>query len=144
MMKKIIIALYVVMIGLVSYAETPLVYEGSVSGNVSSGDFAPYYIMSNNGGVLTQPDAVLMRLDATKEMDKRSRFSYGFGLSAIGGWQSEYKQYCCTRRVYAQSSRRESLGISVATSIRRGKVQRRFFDHGIERIPFTFAYREVR
>ena len=93
MMKKIIIALYVVMIGLVSYAETPLVYEGSVSGNVSSGDFAPYYIMSNNGGVLTQPDAVLMRLDATKEMDKRSRFSYGFGLSAIGGWQSEYKQY---------------------------------------------------
>ena len=92
-MKKIIIALYVVMIGLVSYAETPLVYEGSVSGNVSSGDFAPYYIMSNNGGVVTQPAAVLMRLDATKEMDKRSRFSYGFGLSAIGGWQSEYKQY---------------------------------------------------
>ena len=74
-------------------AETPLVYEGTVSGNAGSGDFAPSYMMSGNGGVLTQPKAFSLQLKAEKELDLSRRFSYAFGVEGIAGHASAFEQY---------------------------------------------------
>lgn len=82
-----------VMTAVAATAETPLVYEGGVSGNAGSGDFAPYYMMSNIGGTITQPNALTLRLKAEKELDLGNRFSYAFGADVVGGYASAYEQY---------------------------------------------------
>lgn len=77
----------------VASAEAPLQVEGSVSANAGSGDFAPYFMMANRGGTLTQPKAVELRVKALKDFDLSERFSYGFGADLVGGYQSKYTQY---------------------------------------------------
>lgn len=60
-----------------------------------SGDFAPYYIMSNRHGVLTQSKDALLDLKLTHDWDSSRRFSYGFGAEVIGGYSSstDYMRY---------------------------------------------------
>ncbi len=93
-MKKLKLTVAAIMLTATGlWAEQPLVVEGSVSGNAGSGDFAPYYMMSNEGGVLTQPKALTLRAKAHKELDLSKRFSYAFGADVVGGYASEYSQY---------------------------------------------------
>lgn len=70
-------------------------YRISLTANAGNGDFAPYYMMSNVHGTLTQPYSTLLRASAEKKMDTSQRFSYGFGLDVIGGYTSktEYARY---------------------------------------------------
>ena len=94
MNKKLIIATLVAFSAIgVASAEAPLQVEGSVSANAGSGDFAPYFMMANRGGTLTQPKAVELRVKALKDFDLSERFSYGFGADLVGGYQSKYTQY---------------------------------------------------
>ena len=94
MNKKSIIATLVAFSAIgVASAEAPLQVEGSVSANAGSGDFAPYFMMANRGGTLTQPKAVELRVKALKDFDLSERFSYGFGADLVGGYQSKYTQY---------------------------------------------------
>lgn len=51
-------------------------------------DFAPYYIASNNHGILTQSKNALLRLGARHDMDTTRRFSYGFGIDFLAGYGS--------------------------------------------------------
>lgn len=76
-------------------AETPLCYRAEVSGTVGTGDFTPYYIMSNNGGVRTQAFSGNLRAAAHKDFDLSRRFSYSFGADVIGGYASsvDYLRY---------------------------------------------------
>lgn len=53
-----------------------------------SGDFAPYYIASNNHGILTQSKDALLRLSLDKKPDTKKRFSYGFGVDFLTGYAS--------------------------------------------------------
>lgn len=92
-MRKIVLLAAAALFTAAASAENPLRYEASVSGNGGSGDFAPYYMMSNNGGVLTQPNALTLRVKAWKELDLGRRFSFSFGADALGGYASEYTQY---------------------------------------------------
>ena len=82
-------------IAAVAISETPLNYQGEVFGSVGNGDLAPYYMMSNNGGVLTQPDNAIFRVKAWKDFDLSKRFSYSFGADFLTGYSSEtdYMQY---------------------------------------------------
>lgn len=52
------------------------------------GDFAPYYIMSNRNGILTQSKDALLDLKLSHDWDGSRRFSYGFGVEVIGGYSS--------------------------------------------------------
>lgn len=76
-------------------AETPLEVKGELFGNVGSGDFAPYYMMSNNGGVLTQSKTFAARASVKKDLDLSKRFSYSFGVDALAGASSstDYIRY---------------------------------------------------
>lgn len=60
-----------------------------------SGDFAPYYIASNNHGILTQSKDALLRLSLDKKTDTSRRFSYGFGVDFLAGYASstDYLRY---------------------------------------------------
>lgn len=69
-------------------ATCPVNYKGEIIANAGSGNFAPYYIASNNYGILTQPRSTLARGAAWKEMETGERFSYGFGIDIIGGYAS--------------------------------------------------------
>lgn len=53
-----------------------------------SGGFAPYYIASNNHGILTQSGDALLRLSLDKSPDSTKRFSYGFGVDFLTGYAS--------------------------------------------------------
>ena len=72
-------------------AETPLNYEGELLGTAGKSDsgLAPYYIMSNNGGVVTQSKTLNFRAKAWKDLDLSRRFSYSFGADFVTGAASE-------------------------------------------------------
>lgn len=92
---KVILAFFAMNAVLVAYAGYPINYDATLWGNAGSGDFAPYYIASNNHGLLTQKNSALLRLGAWRDMDMSKRFSYGFGLSVVSGYGSEtgYERY---------------------------------------------------
>lgn len=72
--------------------------EASVTGSLGSGDFAPYYISSNNHGVLTQTSNALLRLKATSPLRTEGTWGYGFGVDVITGLSSstDYSRYNAT------------------------------------------------
>ena len=91
MNKRLIsIIMSALLVGVIS-AETPLHYEGELLGTVGKSDsgLAPYYIMSNNGGVVTQSKTMNFRAKAWKDLDLSRRFSYSFGADFITGASSE-------------------------------------------------------
>ena len=64
-------------------------YEVEAVFNTSSGRLAPYYIMSNRHGMLTQRHDAILDLSASKSLKLSERFSYGFGAEAVVGYQSK-------------------------------------------------------
>lgn len=71
-------------------------YGASASVNLStSGNFAPYYISSNNRGITTQADAIQTGAYIVRELRRNTRFSYGFGVEAITGCNkaTDYARY---------------------------------------------------
>lgn len=73
--------------------ELQLNYSAEMIGAVGSGEFAPYYIMSNRHGILTQSSDALLDLRLSKNCDVERSFSYGFGAELIGGYASSTDYY---------------------------------------------------
>ena len=95
-MKKKFISLMVLCFCVVGVkAQKELEYRAEIMANAGSGSFAPYYIMSNNHGILSQPFSALAKIELKKEMDYKERFSFGYGASVLGGYQEavEYSRY---------------------------------------------------
>lgn len=93
MNKRTLTAALSALVVAVASAEAPLVVDGTVEASAGSGDFAPYFMMSNRGGTLTRPYSAQMRANAHKDFDLGERFSYSFGVELVGGYQSKYTQY---------------------------------------------------
>ncbi len=91
-------------------AELPVEVGGSITANVGSGEFAPYYLMSNNFGVFTQPYSALARVSAVKKTDFGERFSFGFGADIIGGYFSSrgYERFSTEADIMVMIQRRPS------------------------------------
>jgi hypothetical protein len=64
-------------------ADSSVSYEAETYVNAGKGDLAPYFITSNNGGVVTQPFTLMERAKLEKELVADDRFEYGFGIDAI-------------------------------------------------------------
>lgn len=69
-------------------AETPLGWEASVTGNASTGKFAPYFIGSLNNGRLVRAGNFLLEARAEVAVDRSRRFSWGAGIDLVGGYSS--------------------------------------------------------
>ena len=88
-LKKALSVLLFTAISLAAAAEYPLDYEVEFSANAGSGNFAPYYIASNDYGRISQPYGARLEASLWRKMDMSKRFSYGFGVDLIGGWDSK-------------------------------------------------------
>lgn len=60
-------------------------WEGSVTANAGSGDFAPHYISALRHGRLTQTNGVVAGGGVWKRMTHKERFSWGAGVELLGG-----------------------------------------------------------
>ncbi len=103
-----------------SHAQTGLRcdYEASVSANLGSGDFAPYYIGANRGGRVTQRTGLATEAVVKASTDTARRFSIMVGLDAIGSWTSSVS--------YDRYSEATDCWTSVARHPARGWVQQLF------------------
>lgn len=63
-------------------------YSAQAILNAGKGGFAPYYVASNQHGLVTQGKGALLRLSAERGMNLNDRFSYGFGADVVGGYGS--------------------------------------------------------
>lgn len=88
--KYIIVALCVVSMSCFTQikAEKNVSYGVEAIGVLGDGDFAPYYMSSNEHGVVTQGKSALLKLDLHKHWDKSKRFSLGYGATLIGNTSS--------------------------------------------------------
>lgn len=82
-------------------------YSGEVVSYGSGGSFLPYYLVSNNNGVATQPYGGYMRLSAFKHVDKSARFSWEAGADIIAGYASsvDYERYSSADGWYTHPER---------------------------------------
>lgn len=72
------------------------IYGAALRANLStSGNFAPYYVVSNRNGLTTQADGLQARAFIYRPLYRESRFSYGFGADVAGGWTkgTDYARY---------------------------------------------------
>ena len=70
-------------------------YTVGVIMNAGNSDLAPYYISSNQGGIVTQQYDVLAAAGLYHFMDSRERISWGAGITLWGGYASSagYERY---------------------------------------------------
>lgn len=70
-------------------------WETGMAANAGDGDFAPYFIASNRHDVLSQGRGIQAMASISHRMDLNRRFSFSYGLSLYGGWQSnvQYERY---------------------------------------------------
>lgn len=70
-------------------AQDSLLYRGTVLGNVSTGDFAPYFIGSLNNGRVVRSSSALLDLEARVDVDRSRRFRWGAGAEVLTGYSSK-------------------------------------------------------
>ena len=91
MLKRILSVIMLCALVIGANAQSDVVYNIGAIANAGSGDFAPYFISSNNHGVLYQPYSVLTNLGLNKATDYTKRFSLGFGAEVYGGYAESMK-----------------------------------------------------
>lgn len=69
-------------------AQNVMHYGATALGQVSSGEFAPYFIGSLNGGRTPRKNAALLDFGASVDIDRSKRFSWGAGVEVITGYSS--------------------------------------------------------
>lgn len=89
-----------------AFPQESIDYSLSLLGNASSGAFAPYFIGSLNHGKTVQKDAVLLDALVSKDVDDARRFSWGFGVEALGGYSSrnDYMKWSIVEEDFALHS----------------------------------------
>jgi hypothetical protein len=70
-------------------------YSAGLTINTGNSEFAPYHIVSNRRGTVTQQHSVLLSASIKHDMDTTRRLSWGAGVEAWSGWSSsvDYQRY---------------------------------------------------
>lgn len=89
-------------------ATTGIRYATSLSANVGSGDFVPYYIASNRHGIVTQPVGTQLRIAAWKPLERDKRFSWSATVDFLTGITSytDYLRYDANAYVWTTNRQR--------------------------------------
>ncbi len=69
-------------------AQNAVDYRAEALGNGSTGDFAPYFIGSLNGGKTVRKGSALLDLGASVGFDRSKRFSWGAGIEVVTGYST--------------------------------------------------------
>ncbi len=85
-------------------------YDVSFMSNAASGKFAPYYMVSNNHGIISQNFSAFARAKAWRPLSLDNRFSYAFCLDLIGGYNSatDYSYYVPSSQSFNEHALRPS------------------------------------
>lgn len=86
--KKVIMTAALSTATLFASAQDSMTYGAAFLGNASTGDFAPYFIGSLNGGRIVRKGAALLDVGAKVDIDRSRRFSWGAGAEFITGYSS--------------------------------------------------------
>lgn len=70
-------------------AQDTLQYRGTIVGNGSTGNFAPYFIGSLNNGRIVRRNSALLDAEAKVDIDRSRRFSWGAGVELLTGYSSK-------------------------------------------------------
>lgn len=97
MLKKIIILFLLVFFGSIYsiiHAQFTLQYSAETNIITGNGEFTPFYLMNNRGGVISfTPNNGYLRAGVSKKIDNDKRFSYGFGIDLIGSYNNDATIY---------------------------------------------------
>lgn len=91
MKKRHLLPALLALIGLCAAAQDSLHYSAIALGNASTGNFAPYFIGSLNGGRIVRKASALADVAVKVDVDRSKRFSWGAGAEIIGGFSSANK-----------------------------------------------------
>ena len=89
-------------------AQHHVAYDVSLIGTAADGDFSPYYVASNNHGIITQSNNALLRAGLWHQVDTTKRFSFGYGLDIVGGLSSStiYSRYDSLSMAFVDNSQK--------------------------------------
>ena len=107
-MRKALISALCICSAIGMHSAATIEYRGEAMANYGSGKFAPFYMASNNHGVITQAKDVLARATVWKPLEVDSgRFSYSFGVDALAGHGSAvaYSRYNADGKIIANGQR---------------------------------------
>lgn len=106
-MKHLLSVLFLLLAAAAS-AQYAIPYKAEVAAAGGSGDFAPYYIASNSGGIFTQPAGAYLTLSADRKLATKRRFEYGFGIEAGASFtqSTAYKRYDAAGATWREEKRR--------------------------------------
>ncbi len=106
--SKIVSAACLALLPAAAHAAVPLNYEAKVLANVSTGDFAPYFIGSLNHGKTVRANALALDARATVQLDSTSRFSWGAGAEFVFDISSanDYARYLGPVEQWGEQSNR--------------------------------------
>lgn len=92
------------------HAQKTLQYGGAAIGVGSTGDFAPYFIGSMNGGKTVRSSMALLDAGVKIVPDSDSRFSWGGAIELIGGYSSanDYARWDASLQKWGEVSNRPS------------------------------------
>ena len=82
---------------------------GGVCASYGSNEFAPFYMVSNRGGTLTQSKNLLLNIGVSDSLNPEKRFDFSWGIEAYGGLQSsvDYQRWDrASHRLVADNSQR--------------------------------------
>jgi len=89
-------------------AQDAVGYRIEAIGNGSTGDFAPYFIGSMNGGKVVRKGSALLDLGANVSIDRSRRFSWGAGVEVVTGYSTanEYDRWNVGQTEWGKSENR--------------------------------------
>lgn len=96
--RKILYLLMVIVVGCAmpcAADSIAVAYSAGITMNTGNSDLAPYHIMSNRRGTITQRHSALLSASLRHEMDTTRRLSWGAGAEVWAGYTSsvDYERY---------------------------------------------------
>lgn len=91
---------------LAARSDYPLEWEAGTTVNAGTRTFAPYYIMSNRDGRLTQAYGAMENAKLWRPLDRSHRFSYSFGVEVVAGISSnaDYVRYNAADAMWTENA----------------------------------------
>lgn len=88
--------------------QSDVLYGVTALGNASTGDFAPYFVGSMNGGRIVRKGSALLDIGAKVEIDRSQRFSWGACAEILTGYSSanDYARWDAAQAAWTTSKNR--------------------------------------
>ncbi len=90
-------------------ADYEIPWKAATHVNAGGGNFAPYFIASNSGGIFTQPAGIYQTAQINRKLSTKNRFEYGFGTQVGASFtqSTDYDRYLVDNEKWILNARRQ-------------------------------------